>query len=142
MIKIATIPDSHKDLLEAPIHAVLTTMMPDGQPQSSLVWCDYDGTYVRVNTTRERQKGKNMITNPKVTLLVIDLHDAGRWLEVRGEVEISEEGALKHLDELTRQYTDKRHYYGGIFPVEQRECETRIICKIIPKKVTLDAIHK
>ena len=136
------IPDSHKDLVEEPIHAVLTTMMPDGQPQSSLVWCDYDSIYVRVNTTRERQKGKNMQANPKVSLLVIDLQDAGRWFEVRGEVEITEAGALEHLDELTRQYTDKPRYYGHIFPQEQKEKETRIICKIKPTKVNFDAIHK
>lgn len=136
------IPDSHKDLVEDPIHAVLTTMMPDGQPQSSLVWCDYDSIYVRVNTTRERQKGKNMQANPKVSLLVIDLQDAGRWIEVRGEVEITEAGALEHLDELTRQYTDKPRYYGHIFPEEQKEKETRIICKIKPTKVNFDAIHK
>ena len=46
--------------------------MPDGQPQSSLVWCDYDGTHVRVNITRERQKGKNVQADPRVSLLVID----------------------------------------------------------------------
>ena len=135
------IPDSHIDLLVKPVHAVLTTMMPDGQPQSSLVWCDYDGTYVRVNTSRERQKGKNMQANPKVTLLLIDLHDSGRWMEIRGEVEITEYGALEHLDELTRQYTNKPCYYGHIFPVEKMERETRIICKIQPKKVNRDAIH-
>jgi len=117
-------------------------MMPDGQPQSSLVWCDFDGTCVRVNTTRERQKGKNMQANPKVSLLVIDLQDAGRWIEVRGEVEITEAGALEHLDELTRQYTDKPRYYGHIFSEEQKEKETRIICKIKPTKVNFDAIHK
>lgn len=136
------IPDSHIDLLVEPVHAVLTTMMPDGQPQSSLVWCDYDGTYVRVNTSRERKKGKNMQANPKVTLLLIDLHDSGRWMEIRGEVEITEDGALEHLDEITRQYTNKPCYYGHIFPVEKRERETRIICKIKPKKVNQDAIHK
>jgi PPOX class probable F420-dependent enzyme len=135
------IPDSHKDLLVEPVHAVLTTMMPDGQPQSSLVWCDYDGKHVRVNTTRERQKGKNMQANPKVSLLVIDLHDSGRWLEVRGEVEITEDSALEHLDELTRQYTNKPCYYGHIFPEEQREKESRIVCKIKPTKVNRDAIH-
>ena len=135
------IPDSHIDLLEEPVHAVLTTMMPDGQPQSSLVWCDYDGLCVRVNTSRERQKGMNMQANPKVSLLVIDVHDAGRWIEVRGEVEITEEGAMEHLDEITRQYTDKPHYYGYIFPEEQRHRETRILCKIRPKKVNRDAIH-
>lgn len=138
---VLKIPASHKDLVEEPVHAVLTTMMPDGQPQSSLVWCDYDGMYVRVNTTCERQKGRNMQANPKVSLLVIDLHDSGRWLEVRGEVEITEEGALEHLDEITRQYTDNPCYYGHIFPEEQSEKETRIICKIKPTKVNIDAIH-
>jgi PPOX class probable F420-dependent enzyme len=137
-----TLPESHIDLVEEPIHAVLTTVMPDGQPQSSLVWCDYDGATVRVNTTRERQKGKNMAANPKVSLLLIDLRDSSRWMEIRGEVEITKGGAIAHLDELTRQYTDNPCYYGYIFPEEQRERETRIIAKIYPKKINRDAIHK
>ena len=136
------IPPSHIDLIEGPVCAVLTTMMPDGEPQSSLVWCDYDGENVRVNTTRQRQKSKNMASNPKVSLLVIDTNDAGRWIEVRGEVTISEEGALQHLDEITRLYTKHPCYYGHVFPQEQRDKETRIICHIKPTKINLDAIHK
>jgi hypothetical protein len=31
------IPDSHRDLLAEPIHGVLSTMMPDGQP--SIQYC-------------------------------------------------------------------------------------------------------
>lgn len=135
------IPESHLDLVTRPIHGVLTTMMPDGQPQSSLVWCDYDGECVRVNTSRERQKGKNMQANPKVSLLVVDPENTGRFLQVRGEVEIVETGALEHLDEITRQYTRYPQYYGYVFPPEKREHETRIICRIHAKKITLDAIH-
>jgi len=136
------IPESHLDLVARPLHGVLTTMMPDGQPQATLVWLDYDGQCLRVNTTRQRQKGKNMQANPKVNLLIIDPGDVSRWIEVRGEVEISEEGALAHLDELTRQYTRHEHYYGSIFPVERQAQETRILCCIKPRKITLDAIHK
>lgn len=135
------IPDSHKDPVVDSIHAVLTTMMPDGQPQSSIVWCDFDGAHVRVHTTRERQKGKNMQANPKVALLVIDPKNDGRWIEIRGAVEITEEDALEQLDEITRQYTDSPQFYGYIFPEEQRERETRIICKIKPIKVNRDAIY-
>jgi len=135
------IPDSHLDLVTEPVHAVLTTMMPDGQPQSSLVWCDYDGTHVQINTTRERQKGKNMKANPRVVLLIIDVNDAGRWIEIRGEAELIEEGALEHLDEITRQYTNHPHYYGYIFPTEQKDRETRIICRIKATKINRDAIH-
>ncbi len=135
-------PESHLDLVARPLHGVLTTMMPDGQPQSSLVWLDYAGQYLRVNTTRQRQKGKNMQANPKVNLLIIDPGNTSRWIEVRGVVEITEEYALEHLDELTCQYTRHEHYYGGIFPMERQAQETRIICQIRPKKITLDAIHK
>jgi PPOX class probable F420-dependent enzyme len=136
------IPESHLDLLLCPIHGVLTTMMPDGQPQSSLVWCDYDGECARVNTSRERQKGKNMQRNPKVTLLVVDPEDTTRFIEIRGEAELIEAGALAHLDEITRQYTRYPHYYGYVFPAEKRQQETRVICRIHPKKITLDAIHR
>lgn len=61
---VVTIPDSHRDLFAEPVHAVLATMMPDGSPQSSIVWADYDGRHVLVNTTLERQKGRNMRVNP------------------------------------------------------------------------------
>jgi len=140
---IVAIPDTHCDLLVKPIHGVLSTMMPDGQPQSSIVWADYDGSYVLINTTLERQKGRNMCVNPKVALLVIDPRDVSRWIEVRGNVvEIQREGAEAHADKLTRLYTGKQRFYGDIYPVEQKQKETRVIVKIEPIKVTLDAIFK
>ncbi|NWG15807.1 MAG: PPOX class F420-dependent oxidoreductase [Chloroflexi bacterium] len=137
------IPESHGDLLVEPVHGVLTTVMPDGQPQNSIVWVDYDGQHVLVNTTLERQKGRNMRANPRVTLLVIDPRDGSRWIEVRGTVvEMTAEGAEAHADRLTRLYTGKRHFYGDIYPVEQRERETRVIVKILPLKVAVDAIFR
>lgn len=72
----STVPNTHLDLLQTPVHGVLTTIMPDGGPQSSIVWVDYDGDYILINTTLERQKGRNMQANPKVTLLVIDPNDS------------------------------------------------------------------
>jgi PPOX class probable F420-dependent enzyme len=135
------IPDSHLDLLTRPIHGVLTTMMADGQPHSSLVWCDYDGVCARVNTTRQREKGRNMLANPKVCLLVVDPQNTARYLEIRGEADLIEEGALDHLDQLTRRYTRHPNYYGYVYPVEQQARETRIICRIHATKITLDAIH-
>jgi PPOX class probable F420-dependent enzyme len=135
------IPASHADLLTRPIPGVLTTMMPDGQPQCCLVWCDFDGECARINTSRERQKGKNMASNPKVSLLIVDPENTGRFLQIRGEAELIEQGALEHLDEITRQYTDHPCYYGYVFPLAKKECETRIICRIHASRITLDAIH-
>ena len=136
-----TIPDSHCDLFSGAVHGVLTTMMPNGQPQSSIVWADYDGVYVLINTTLERQKGRNMRANPKVTLLVIDPKNISRWIEVRGKVvEMTPIGAEDHADKLTRLYTNKQHFYGDIYPTDQKYEETRVIVKIEPVKIALDAI--
>ena len=140
----STIPDTHLDLLQTPVHGVLTTIMPDGGPQSSIVWVDYDGEYVLINTTLERQKGRNMQANPKVTLLVIDPDDSSRWIEVRGQVwEMKQDGAEEHADKLTQRYCPhKLHFYGDIYPVWQKHKETRVIVKIQPIKVCQDAIFK
>jgi PPOX class probable F420-dependent enzyme len=132
------------DLFQEPVHGVLTTMMPDGSPQSSIVWVDYDGKYALINTTLERQKGRNMQANPKVTILVIDPKDSSRWVEVRGQViEMTRDGAEAHADKLTQRYCrDKKHFYGDIYPVEQKEKETRVIVRIEPIKVSWDAIFR
>lgn len=118
-------------------------MMPGGQPQCSVVWVDYDGCYVRINTTLERQKGRNMRANPLVTLLVIDPQDSSRWIEVRGRViETRQTGAVEHANLLTCRYTSKQRFYGDIHPVEQQQKETRVIVLIEPLKVSLDAIFR
>ena len=138
------IPNTHLDLFREPVHGVLTTMMPDGMPQSSVVWVDYDREYVLINTTLERQKGRNMQANPKVTILVIDPKDSSRWVEVRGLVmEMTRNGAEAHADKLTQRYCPgKRHFYGDVYPPEQKEKETRVIVKIQPIKTSLDAIFR
>jgi PPOX class probable F420-dependent enzyme len=136
------IPVSHLDLVTRPIHAVLTTMMPDGQPHSSLVWCNYDGECACVNTTLERQKGRNLTHNPKATLLIVDPDDTSRYIEIRGDMELVVDGAREHLDAITRQYTGYPRYYGYVFPKAQQARETRVLCRLHARKITLDAIHK
>lgn len=139
-----TIPNTHRDLFQKPVHGVLTTMMPDSTPQSSIVWVDYDGEHVLINTTLERQKGRNMQVNPKVTILVIDPKDSSRWIEVRGQVkELTRDCAEAHADKLTQRYwRDKKHFYGDIYPVEQKQKETRVIVRIQPLKISLNAVFR
>ena len=136
------IPASHIDLLSRPVCGVLTTIGPDGQPQSSLVWVDHDGECARVNTTLERQKGRNLLANTKASLLVVDPDDPARFIQIRGDVDLVTEGALEHLDALTRKYTRHPRYYGWIYPVEQQARETRVIARLHARRITLDAIHR
>ena len=137
----AEIPEAYRDLVNGPRVAALTTMMPDGQPQTTVVWCNFDGTYVLVSTMRGFRKEKNMRLNPKVTLLCYDPREPLRSLEVRGTVvEMSEEGAMEHLDGLSELYTGRKPYFGACVKAELRDTETPVLCKILPTRVlVLDA---
>jgi PPOX class probable F420-dependent enzyme len=131
------IPPSHLDLVECPPVAALTTVMPDGSPQTSVVWCDWDGTFIRVNTMRGFQKERNMRREPRVTLLCYDPHDDGRYLEVRGRVEeMTEDGALEHLDALSSKYAGRpMRYFGECVPAELARTEIPVLCRIRPTHV-------
>ena len=135
------IPEGFLDLVDCPRVAALTTVMPDGQPQTTVVWCDYDGAHMRVNTMRGFRKEKNMRANPKVTLLCFDPHEPWRYLEVRGTVvDMTEAGAMAHLDSLSERYTGLVPYFGGCVPEELKAREAPVLCKITPTHVvSLDA---
>jgi PPOX class probable F420-dependent enzyme len=138
----ATIPESHRDLVECPRVAALTTIMPDGSPQTSVVWCDFDGTHVRVNTMRGFAKEQNMRRDPKVTLLCYDPRQPLRYLEIRGTVvEMTEAGALEHLEGLASKYAGRQvRYFGDCIPAVFAERETPVLCRIQPTHVVaLDA---
>jgi PPOX class probable F420-dependent enzyme len=109
------IPETHVDFFQKPVHGVLTTITPDGSPESSIIWVDYDGEYILINPTLQSQKGRNMRANPKVAILVIDPKDSSRWIELRGHVrEMTQQGAEAHADKLTQRYCqNKWHFYGG-----------------------------
>lgn len=136
------IPVSHRDLAECPPVAALTTVMPDGYPQTSVVWCDFDGECVRVNTMRGFTKERNMRRNPRITLLCYDPRQPLRYLEVRGMVvEMTEEGAAEHLDELSSKYAGRPiRYFGDDIPARFAETEIPVLCRIRPTHVVaLDA---
>jgi len=138
----AAIPDSHRDLLVRPICGVLTTLDPDGQPHSALVWLDIEGDTVRANTTLERRAARNLGRNPRASVLVVDPDDTSRFLQVRGDAELVLDGALGHLDALTRAYTRYPRFYGYVYPDAQATRETRVICVLRPVRVSVDAIHR
>ena len=137
-----TIPASHRDLVDCPPVAALTTVMPDGYPQTSVVWCDLEGPFVRINTMRGFQKERNMRRNPRVTLLCYDPGQPLRYLEIRGTVvEMTEDGAAAHLDALASRYAQRPiRYFGDCIPARFAETEIPVLCRIRPDHVTaLDA---
>ena len=123
----AVIPEKYVDLFSKKAFANLATVNPDGTPQVTPVWVDYDGTHVLVNSARGRRKDKNMETNPAVALSILDPDNPYRYLEVRGRVaEITEDGADEHIDKMAKKYLGQDKY-----PFRQPG-EVRVIFKIEP----------
>ncbi len=133
----ATIPESHRDLLDGPVYVVATTVMPSGQPQSTIVWWDSEGDFVRINTVVGRQKEKNLARNSKITIMAVDPKDPYRWMEVQGTVDFMvEEGGREHIESLSHKYTGQK-YYGGYNKTTRPEDQTRVIVNIRPTKVVV-----
>ena len=96
-----TIPEQYRDLFSKKTFANLATLMPDGRPQVTPVWCDIDGYFVVVNSAKGRRKDKNMRLDPRVSLALSDPDNPYRYLEVRRKVvEITEHGADDHIDRM------------------------------------------
>jgi PPOX class probable F420-dependent enzyme len=126
-----TIPEKFLDLFQKRAFASLATLMPDGSPQVTPVWVDYDGTHVIVNSARGRQKDRNMERDRRVALSIQDPDNPYRYIQVRGRVEtIAEEGADAGIDKLAKKYTGADKYPN------RRAGEVRVIYKIKPESVT------
>ena len=89
--------------------AALTTLLPDGHPQTQVMWVDADGDHLLINTEVHRQKFRNVERDPRVTLTIWDKEDPYTFVEVRGEVVEKAKGpeARRHIDELSHKYHGK-----------------------------------
>jgi PPOX class probable F420-dependent enzyme len=104
--------DQYRDLLteKKPV-AALATVMPDGSPQVTPVWFDYDGRRLRINTAKGRVKARNMHEGSRVALMVVDPENPYRYVQVRGRVAVAtENGADEHINALTKKYLGQDQY--------------------------------
>lgn len=125
------IPETYRDLFQKRAFAHLATLMPDGTPQVTPVWCDYDGTHIRINSAQGRVKDRNMRLNPQVALEIMDPDNPYRYLSVRGRVtEITEIGADAHIDSLAQKYLGRERYPW------RKAGEVRVLYKIRPDRVS------
>jgi PPOX class probable F420-dependent enzyme len=127
---MAPIPDQYRDLFTKKSFAHLATVGADGAPQSTPVWCDFDGTHVRINTARGRVKDRNLQRNPRVALSLLDPDNPYRYLQIRGRVaEMTEQDADGHIDALAKKYLGQDTY-----PF-RKPGEVRVIVKITPERI-------
>lgn len=127
------VPDSHRDLLGAGV-AVLTTLGPKGAPQSSPVWFLAEGDVLRLSLNTTRQKTKNLQRNPACTLVILDLENPYRYLEVRGEARLEADDDYAFADQVGAKYgADLRQMDG---PGETRVAVTVDARRIVARDLS------
>src|SRR5690348_18363922 len=97
------IPASHRDLLDGEF-ATLATVGPDGRPQLSEVWFLAEGDTVAISLNTSRQKTKNLRANPAANVFLLDLAVPYRYLELRGDAEITPDDDYSFADQLGAKY--------------------------------------
>jgi PPOX class probable F420-dependent enzyme len=126
---VAKISEKFEDLFNKKAFAQLATLMPDGSPQVSPVWCDYDGHHILVNSAKGRVKDRNMRRDPRVGLDIIDPDNPYRHISIRGRVvDITEDGADRHIDKMAKKYMGLDRYPG------RSPGEVRVLYKIEPEQ--------
>lgn len=124
----SNVPEEFHDLFERESFGVVTTLLPNDAFHVTVVWIDYDGTHLLVNSAAGRRKVKNVRRDPRVGVAVIDPSNPYRYLWVSGVVdEITTEGAVEHADSLAERYLGVAEY-----PYHDRDPE-RLILAIRPE---------
>ena len=120
------IPDSHRDLLESSV-ASLATIGPDGGPQLTEVWFLYDNDEVAISLNSKRQKTKNLVSRPQCSLLILDLAVPERYLELRGDAEVTpDDGSF--VAKVAKKYETDMSVYDA--PNDER-----VVVRIVPTRV-------
>jgi PPOX class probable F420-dependent enzyme len=118
-----------KSLARGKNFAAFSTLLPDGQPMTHVMWVDADDEHVLINTEVGRQKLKNVDRDPRVTVTLIDAANPYHYAEVRGRVVEVVKGqvARQHIDELSQKYTGQ--------PYDPSAIKTeRVILRIAPDR--------
>jgi hypothetical protein len=71
----------------------------------------------------------------------VDPENTARYIQIRGDAELVRQGAIEHLDALTRAYTGHPCFYGYVYPQARRAGETRVTIRVRARRITVDAIH-
>lgn len=123
--------DAAKALLDKPKQfATVSTIEPDGRPQSSVVWYFRDGDDLLISTVEGRRKHQNLVRDPRATVLVFDADNPYTYVEVRGHVEMTTEGGRDLIDRLAQAYTGAQRY-----TMDDGTDNVRVVVRLKPDKV-------
>jgi PPOX class probable F420-dependent enzyme len=128
----AVIPEQVKTFLEKPNFAVLATHSQSGRIQATPIWFLLDGGEILINTTAGRKKLRNMETNPRVTLAIVDRQNPYQWVQIQGRArKFDKENGARDIDRLSQRYHGRPYQYGA-----SDNPKSRVTIHIAPDRVS------
>jgi PPOX class probable F420-dependent enzyme len=124
--QMINVPDSHQDLLQSSV-ASLATIGPDGRPQLTEVWFLYEDGSIALSLNAGRQKSKNLEARPQASLLILDLDVPERYLEIRGDVEITADDGSFAAKVGAKYSADLRAY--------DHPGDERLVVRLVPTRI-------
>src|SRR5436309_13188129 len=120
-------PDSHRDLLDGQF-ASLATIGGDGLPQLTEVWFLHEDGELTLSLNRSRLKTRNLIKRPQCSVLLLDLQNPYRYLEVRGHAKLDPDEDYAFARKVGAKY-------NADLSAHDRPGETRVVVTIEPANV-------
>lgn len=127
MRDMTTFPESHRDLLDAQF-ASLATVGGDGIPQVTELWFLHDDGELKLSLNTSRLKTRNLMKRPECSLMVLDLENPYRYLEVRGRAQIEPDDDYAFARRLGAKY-------DADLSVHDQPGDKRVVVTIAPTNV-------
>jgi PPOX class probable F420-dependent enzyme len=108
--------------------ATLATIGSNGYPQMSELWFLAEGDAIRLSLNTSRQKTRNLMKRPACGLLLLDLANPGRYLELRGNAQIDPDPDYAFADRVAAKY-------GADLRGMDKPGESRVVVTLNPTRV-------
>jgi PPOX class probable F420-dependent enzyme len=112
VLPVLDVPEPFRDLLDARV-ATLATIDDDGFPQLTEVWFLHDEGELKVSVNTARWKLHNLEQRPQCSLLVLDLENPYRYLEVRGRARLEPDDDRAFAAKVGAKYDADLSAYDG-----------------------------
>jgi PPOX class probable F420-dependent enzyme len=122
------VPDSHRDLLDAQF-ATFATIGSDGLPQLTEIWFLHEDGEIKTSLNASRAKTKNLQARPECSLLILDVSNPYRYLEIRGRARIEPDDDLAFAQRVGAKYG------GADLREHDAPGDSRVVVTIVPAKV-------
>jgi PPOX class probable F420-dependent enzyme len=120
-------PATHRDLLDAQF-ASLATIGPNGFPQVTEIWFLHDENELKLSLNSSRVKTRNLQRDPKCSLMLLDVSNPYRYLEVRGNARVEPDDDYTFARRLGAKY-------DADLSVHDRPGESRVVVTIEPVNI-------